>query len=444
MQMAQATQTGTRGRYWWGRPAGWVQQHVCGVAWALWLTGLASYVVHVLLLIADASRASDFLGLILHSGLFTLLTFGALIVSRQPDNVMGWIFCGIGFLDALQSFAVGYEIFAGARSYPLVNWVAWVGGAPDLTTFLMLLIVVPYLFPTGRVLSRRWRPLLWLSLALIISGVFYGAFAVQEVGIDASRVDANPARIDAIASVISVLNQLGIVVIPVVFLGAVVSMTLRYRRARGVERLQIRWLLWMLGLIVTGVLVLLGGELIAPSLIDMDDDFNLLEIILGVSILVGITCGIPAVLGIAILRYRLYSIDLIVNRTLVYGALTIALGAFYWGSVVVIQQLLDPVTSGSDLAVAGSTLMVAAMVRPLRRRVQAIVDRRFFRRKYDAARTLEAFSAHLRDAVDLNTLASDLRAVVAETMEPASVSLWLRSPNVLEPTVNPNPSPKDA
>jgi hypothetical protein len=147
-----------------------------------------------------------------------------------------------------------------------------------------------------------------------------------------------------------------------------------------------------------------------------------------VSILVGIACGIPAVLGLAILRYRLYSIDVIINRTLVYGALTLGLGAVYLGSVVLIQQLLEPVTPRSDLAVAGSTLAVAALVRPLRRRIQSLVDRRFFRHKYDAAQTIEAFSARLRDAVELPTLAADLRAVVLETMEPASISLWLRAP----------------
>lgn len=424
MLVARPVQTSA----WWSHPITWVQQHVRGVALAMWLTALLVHILNGLLLIGYASKASDFLGVIMQLGFFTLLTFGALIVIRRPGNVMGWIFCGIGFLDALQSLAIGYEIFAGARSFPLVNWVAWAGTAPDLTTLLVLLIVVPYLFPTGRVLSRRWRPLLWLSIAVIISGVIHGAFAVREVGVDATQEDANPVRIAAVAAVLSVVEQLGIVVLPLVLLGAVASMTVRYRRARGVERLQIRWLLWMLGLIVTGIFFLFIAEFIAPTVVNMDDDWTLPEIVLGVSILVGITCGIPAVLGLAILRYRLYSIDLIVNRTLVYGALTLGLGAIYWGSVVLIQQLLDPLTPSSDLAVAASTLAVAALFQPLRRRIQRTVDRRFFRRKYDAARTIEAFNAQLRDAVDLQTLAFDLRTVVLETMEPASVTLWLRSP----------------
>lgn len=394
----------------------------------MWLVGLLSPIAYGLLLIDQADEASDFLGPVMSFGLFTLFTFGVLIVSRWPGNVMGWIFCGVGFLDALQTLAVSYEIFAGTRSFPLLTWVAWAASVPDLTNFLILLIVVPYLFPSGRLLSRRWRPLLMLSVVFIIVGVLYGAFAVPEVGIDPAQEDANPARIVAVAAVLDVANMLGIVVVPLVFVGAIVSMTLRYRRARGVERLQIRWLLWMLGLIVTGIFCLLIGEFVAPTVIGTGDDLTRPVVVLGVAILVGITCGIPAVLGLSILRYRLYSIDLIVNRTLVYGALTLGLGAIYWGSVVLIQQLLDPLTPRSDLAVAGSTLAVAALVRPLRSRIQGIVDRHFFRHKYDAAKTIEAFSAQLRDAVDLQTLATDLRAVVMETMEPASVSLWLRAP----------------
>jgi len=195
--------------------------------------------------------------------------------------------------------------------------------------------------------------------------------------------------------------------------------------------LQIRWLFWMLGVIIALVLTLLLGEILTPAWINMPDGhWTRPELVIGLSILTGITVGIPFVLGLSILRYRLYSIDLIVNKTLVYGVLTLGLGLIYGLTVVLLQQILEPVTSGSDLAVAGSTLAVAALFQPLRRRTQRAVDRRFFRQKYDAARAAEAFNERLRNAIDDNAIQAELLGVVQETIQPAFAQLWLSAPRV--------------
>ena len=205
---------------------------------------------------------------------------------------------------------------------------------------------------------------------------------------------------------------------------------IRFRRSRGVERLQLKWfayagLLALAGLMLAPVSVLLGGAQSGEAggaLVDV------LGPIGWFTALFAIVLGIPAATGVAILRHRLYDIDLVINRTLVYGALTVTLLAAYLGSVLLLQLALSGLTEDSGLAVAASTLAVAALFRPARRRIQAAVDRRFYRRKYDAARTLERFGTRLRDEVDLDALGSELSGVVAETMQPASVSLWLRAP----------------
>jgi hypothetical protein len=197
-------------------------------------------------------------------------------------------------------------------------------------------------------------------------------------------------------------------------------MVRRMRGAHGIERLQLKWIAFAASLFAVGFLLIsitffagLSGPTIDP----------LRTAVLGVGF-----CTIPIAAGIAILRYRLYDIDVVINRTLVYGALTATLAAAYLGSVLLLQLLLRPLTADSNLAIAASTLAVAALFRPARARIQAAVDRRFFRRKYDAARTLEHFGTRLRDQVALDNLSAELRAVVAETMQPAHVSLWLKGP----------------
>jgi hypothetical protein len=196
----------------------------------------------------------------------------------------------------------------------------------------------------------------------------------------------------------------------------------RFRSARGVERQQLKWFLYAAAAVPILAPFSFGFISWAPGLPSFLSLF--IE-----GVLWGLTVsGVPIAIGIAVLRYRLYEIDVIIRRTLVYGVLTIGLGLIYWGTVVLLQQLLRPLTQGSDLAIVGSTLLVAAVFQPLRRRIQSGVDQRFYRQNYDAAHTLEHFSARLRDEVDLEALSAELLGVVRRTIQPQHVSLWLRTP----------------
>jgi hypothetical protein len=334
---------------------------------------------------------------------------GVLIASRQPRNPIGWLFCGIGVAGSLMSLSRGYAEFwldGQAASTTLGETAIWysdVSWAPVMlpaATFLLLL------FPDGRLLSRRWRPVAWcagLGIALVFAADSFDPGPLP----DFPQV-ANPYGVES--PMIDVLTPIGLLLLLVALVGSPLSLVLRFRRAGYEQRQQIKWLA-LAGAVaaVTFVVAFVGYDLwTAP----VADGAIMLTVL-----------ALPVAAGIAILRYRLYDIDLVINRTLVYGALTATLAAAYVGTVLLLQLVLSP---GSDLAIAGSTLAVAALFRPARRRIQSAVDRRFYRRRYDAQRTLEDFAARLRDQVELNALNAELGAVVQETLQPAHVSLWLR------------------
>jgi hypothetical protein len=338
---------------------------------------------------------------------------GALIASHRPENPIGWIFLVVGFFYGLLSAADPYAIYAlltNPGALPLGAEASWLGQwiwAPGL---VLILVFLPLLFPDGHPPSPRWRPVGWLG------GLSIGVAVVSSmIGLWPER---GPALVTGDENLSHVLQVLVVfVAFPLMLLagvGAVISLFVRFHRARGDERQQIKWfasaaaltLVWIIvfdqsthGL--PGAIVALSALLVIPS--------------------------IPISTGIAILRYRLYDIDLLINRTLVYGSLTATLVALYFGGIVVLQRVFVVLTGQqSTLAVVASTLAIAALFVPLRRRVQGFVDRRFYRKKYDARKTLEAFSAKLRDETDLEALNNDLVGVVRETMQPAHVSLWLR------------------
>jgi hypothetical protein len=275
------------------------------------------------------------------------------------------------------------------------------------------------LFPTGRLPSSRWRSFVWFAAGVFILEDVLTAFKpgrLPEVRVP------NPAGIEQATGIIKMSQSILLPVTLGIILAIAASVIVRFRRARGEERQQLKWLVYAVGFLVTLVgLGVLNWQVLHIPLIE--------SALVVVDILPGAVACVPVAIGVAILRYRLYDIDILINRTLVYGVLTSTLALVYFGSVAIAQAIF-PALTGQDqqpqLAVVISTLVIAALFNPLRRRIQSFIDRRFYRRKYDARKTLEAFSAKLRDETDLEVLNNELVGVVRETMQPAHVSLWLR------------------
>jgi hypothetical protein len=347
--------------------------------------------------------------------LVTLLPFsvvGAIIASRHPRNTIGWLFCGVGVTIGLNSFAGDYTEFwlaSGFGMSSLGETAAWFS-----SWLWVLLIFVPtslllLLFPDGRLPSPRWRPVAW-GVALGTAGGVVGSALKAGPLVDFPQI-ANPYGVDG--PVVGMVGVAGSIVAAVCMVASAVSLIVRMRRAGRVRRQQIKWLAYGGAVVVGGFC---AGGLTIPWSVPLS------IVIMSVSSL-----GLPVFTGIAIVRHRLYDIDLLINRTLVYGALTVMLAVVYFGGVVGLQRLLSPIVGESnELATVASTLAIAALFNPLRHRVQAFVDRRFYRRKYNAAKTLDAFNARLREETDLSALSDDLVGVARETMQPEHVSLWLR------------------
>jgi hypothetical protein len=344
-------------------------------------------------------------------------TVGAVIAPRlPPKNPIGWVFCAIGLLIGLTHFSAEYAIYtllAAPESLPageamawILTWV-WIPGL-GLSTFQFLL------FPDGRLPSRRWRWFAWLSLLLILVGTISQAFAPGLVqGGDVGGI-YNPLGVEGLPNVEKPIQTL----LFALMLISAASLFVRLVRASGVERQQLKWFTYASALSASSVILTYTiSEAIGSVWLGWVGEVMIIAALLGT----------PIAMGIAILRYRLYEIDIIINRTLVYGPLTATLVALYFGAVVLLQRLFVVLTGEkSTLAVVASTLVIAALFNPLRRRIQAFIDRRFYRRKYDAAKTLEAFSKKLRDETDLEALNNELVGVVREAMQPSHISLWLR------------------
>jgi hypothetical protein len=348
-------------------------------------------------------------------------TVGAFVIWRRPGNAIGWVFLAIGAVVSVRVLAAQYgeySLLVRPGSLPGGRVAVSLGEAVSTSMFALLGLAL-LLFPDGRLPSRRWRKLLWILGAAALFGIL-GLGLRPGHFVDSESFDAfsNPLGVGSDPEPFDALGGLAWLLVTAGMFACGLAMVRRMRRAHGIERLQLKWIAFAASLLAVGFLVIsitffaeLSGSIIDP----------LRTAVLGLGF-----CAIPIAAGIAILRYRLYDIDVVINRTLVYGALTATLAACYLGSVLLLQLALQPLTEDSNLAIAGSTLAVAALFRPARSRIQKLVDRRFYRRKYDAAQTLARFGSHLRDEIDLDALGSELRAVVAETMQPASVSLWLR------------------
>jgi hypothetical protein len=345
---------------------------------------------------------------------------GALIASRRPDNPIGWLLLALGIVFGAGLFADSY-VETGATA--LAGVMGWYGSVALLIWLPLGVVFLPLLFPDGRLLSPRWRWAVRLTVAAVVLGLLATGLKPGPLDTNQKPDIVNPFGVPALKGLLEVVNVVGEVLLIAAIAAAVSSVVVRFRRSHGEARLQLKWFAWVGSVMIVAFLV-------AAVTAALGDD-SPVAFLGNIGWPVGLLClivGIPVATGIAVLRYRLYEIDVVINRTLVYGLLTATLAAAYLGSVLLLQLAVDPLTSNSSLAVAVSTLAVAALFRPARRRIQGVVDRRFYRRKYDAARTLEGFSSRLREQVDLEALGSELRNVVHETMQPAHVSLWIRSP----------------
>jgi hypothetical protein len=400
------------------RSAAWIAWSLCVLCVAL---ATAS---QILALLNGRTLAEIFIA---GSITFAILTVsfsvvGALIISHRPENSIGWIFLAVGFCYGLLSAGDEYAIYALLTNPGALPWGAeasWLGQwiwAPGLG---LVLVFLPLLFPDGHPPSYRWRWVAWLGgLSIGVAVVSSTILLWPERGPALVTGDENPSHVVQVLVVFVALPMMLLA-----GLGAVISLLVRFRRARGDEKQQIKWFAFAAALTFVWILVIeVFGELLS---IEGGVPEAILAFTLASASLV--IPSIPIATGIAILRYRLYDIDRIINRTLVYGSLTATLVALYFGGIVVLQRIFVILTGQqSTLAVVASTLLIAALFTPLRRRIQSFIDRRFYRRKYDARKTLEAFSAKLRDETDLEALNNDLVGVVRETMQPAHVSLWLR------------------
>jgi hypothetical protein len=396
------------------------------LAWALW--ALAMLGIAAVFWFDRLLRQADRVDLVQvnASGLPWLLalvsapTVGAVLASRRPRHPVGWLLLGLGTSIGLTGFADGYApygLLARPGSLPAARWPAIYSPAVTVAGIACVSFVL-LLTPTGSLPSPRWR--WWARVAAAAPVVYLAALTLTPQALDpAYRSVTNPLGLQALQPPITVIDHLasGITVIAVV-VGAL-SLGVRFRRARGAERQQLRWVALAAVLTSLAILAIPAGMAIGNP--------GLLIWAAGISF-----AALPPAIGAAILRYRLYDLDRILSRTLAYGLLTVLLAGGYAAVALGLGQFLG---QDSSLVVAAATLAVAAVFQPARRRIQALVDRRFNRRRYDAARTIAAFSGRLREQVDLDTLTAELLAVADRTVEPTMVSLWLRSP--AEPLVRP-------
>jgi hypothetical protein len=399
-----------------GRPRRWP----AGLAWVLWaLTMLGLAVVPWMDRLMIRAGRPDLAVLVPGSivgpvlAVLSAATVGAVLASRRPRHPVGWLLLGFALSlttsGVINSYLI-YGLLARPGALPAVHLVARYYPATGAAA-LALLSLVLLLTPTGSLPSARWR---WWAVITAATPLAL----VLVVAVVPGRVDtqlllaSSPFSDRALGGVVLVATRVALVVTALAVAVAAGSLGLRFRRAQGVERQQLRWVALAAALMVlAGPVVLVPVALESPILVDWAS---------AVWVVV-----LPVAVGAAVLRYRLYDLDRIISRTLAYGLLTLLLGGGYAVVVLGLGQLLG---RESPLVVAAATLAVAAVFQPARRRVQAVVDRRFNRRRHDTARIIEGFGARLRDQVDLDTLTTDLLAVVDQTMQPTKASLWLRSP----------------
>jgi hypothetical protein len=331
---------------------------------------------------------------------------GAFLASRRPTNPIGWLFLGIGFVQTVNIFCGAYARYAlitepgslpgGALASWLEAWT-WIVGFTGFS-FIMLL------FPSGSLPSPRWRWVAWLAVAgIVLTALTLAVGSWPQRGLPLLEEVDEPTSTAWIAVIVT-----GFAILAAATLMTLVSVLVRFRRSRGDERQQIKWFLCAAAFAVATAASTFAGTVTPEWLLD-----------------VGLA-GVAIAVAIAVLKYRLYDIDVVIRRTLVYGVATAALAGVYLAVVLLFQRVFSSFAGGGDLAIAASTLIAFALFRPVRARVQTLVDRRFYRRKYDAQHTLETFASCVREEVELTALETELAATVDQTMRPAHISVWLR------------------
>ncbi|MGH2465346.1 MAG: hypothetical protein ACRDGI_07790 [Candidatus Limnocylindrales bacterium] len=393
------------------------------VVWTVW--AIATVLVLLALAGGLASIGGDLVATItvISSSIAALAlgTTGAVLVTRLPGNPIGWLLWAGGFILA---FASGISSIAGSMFTSNIAgavWLYWLSNLLWVPAVVMVALFVPLLFPTGHLPSRRWRAVVivaFVSVAAVVLEAAVGPFTPGSApyGIDNPlAVGGTVASIAAILSGASTLT--GFVCFPLV----AASMVLRYRRASGVERAQLRWFAAVAALIGPAFAIGIVTGSATDGIVLVISNLVWLLIFFGLVLL-------PIAIGLAILRYRLYEIDRLISRTLMYGALTVILALVYLGSILLIQTLLASFTRSNELAVAASTLLVAALFQPIRGRLKRAADRRFNRARYDGDRELAAFAGRLRDEVDLTQVSTEIAATVQRILQPVSASIWLRGP----------------
>ncbi len=393
-----------------GRAAGWS-------AWGLWALTVVAVAPTLLLASVNgpsSARNTAFISFVI----LAFSTVGSLIASRHPGNPIGWLFCSGAFAWILGELALEYAVYAlitAPGTLPAGTWAAWFGAWARGIGWFLIVAFLLLLFPNGRLPSPRWRPVLWGAIGYV--GFFTVVIWLSPVSNDTRLAFVrNPLGLEI--EIITFLLEIVYLTLPLLLVAGAAAVIVRFRRSRGDERQQLKWFAYAVAVMV--VLFVLWFALVLAG-----------GVVAGALVFTVPLMGLPIAVGVAILRYRLYDIDLVINRTLVYGSLTATLVVIYLGVVVGMQTLLRTLTDQteqSQLAIVASTLIIAALFSPLRRRIQSFIDRRFYRSKYDAAKTLEEFSARLRDDTDLRTLNDHLIEAVRETVQPAHASLWLRTP----------------
>jgi hypothetical protein len=411
------------------RAASWLAWSLAALCVAMFVASVALYLLARSAPVPSSWGASQTVsGMLLFMPFLAFPVVGALIASRRPHNPIGWICLAVGLVWMLIVLTDSYTVYGVASPgsvpfpvgiYALSAWL-WVPAVGLVGTYLLLL------FPDGRLPSRRWRPLAWLSGAVMVLaslGITFSPGPLQ--GLEGVR---NPFGLEGVPWVTNAV-YIVLPLFPLCILASAVSLVLRYRRSGGEERQQIKWMAFAASVVGVVYLIAMGASFMFPLGAWFTPGSPLWLDLLSYAALLSFTT-IPIAVGFAVLKYRLYNIDLLINRTLVYGALSASLALVYFGGVATTQVIFRALTGQEQqpqLAIVVSTLVIAALFNPLRRRIQGFIDRRFYRRKYDAVKTLEAFSARLRNETDLDALSGDLVGVVRETMQPAHVSLWLRS-----------------